>query len=675
MEEKRKRVEESPERESGTGGMMRRCEAMEGEGAGLVAVRGMSKWVQWRWVGLNACMLGSAMAMAHVSGEAQMFESEAMEMAPQMSSVVPWLGTVCGAMGVDSVGTLCSLCFMFIAGVSTGFWWNGSSQKPLAVEPSSSSLPTEGAMRARKCPRVLSTVGSVKQYRLKEIVDITDRFKLELGRGGQGVVYFASLSEGRGKAAVKRLQKRAGNVAVNGNLVDNHNQEVVEKEFWAELKTISKLHHRNAVALLGYCVEEDDLFLVYEFMAKGSLGQHLHPRTAEDGEGMVLEWKARMRCAVEVAQGLEYLHSHANPSLVHRDIKSGNILFDDDMNAKIADFGLSKPVISGQEPTVSKRVRGTHGYVDPVYLRNGRPCDKNDVYSYGVVLLELITGRRAIQQKLSLLEWCKDFLHTEEHVMRHILPRVVDSRMNPLEVNWDQVFEVVKIARNCIQERQEVRPTMQDVVAGLYNANCKEITTSSEFPSIEVPLNRFGSNGGSYDSFNNSTQLGNCSPSYDIKENSIRVICTIAGSRIVLRCKIWPTPRNFGLNKVEASMNGAVMWKKGLWWYNARSSREFTVGDDIQVTAEWHVALRTNWEALAPNDPRRNQGPFCIEYLALKDERGKSLVDYKGDKSPLLESTKQERKERRESVGSGSGSAGRRKSNSLQGLRRSSSPS
>lgn len=86
-------------------------------------------------------------------------------------------------------------------------------------------------------------------------------------------------------------------------------------------------------------------------------------------------------------------------------------------------------------------------------------------------------------------------------------------------------------------------------------------------------------------------------------------------------------------------MNGAVMWKKGLWWYNARSSREFTVGDDIQVTAEWHVALRTNWEALAPNDPRRNQGPFCIEYLALKDERGKSLVDYKGDKSPLLEST------------------------------------
>ena len=351
-----------------------------GDEAGLRVLRDcgvvQSKWVQWRWVGLNACMLGSAMAMAHVSGEVQMFEG-ADAMATRHPAVVPGVAkVVCGrfgGMGVDFVGTFCSLCFMFIVGVSTGFWWKGSQKllplPPPPVEPSGSAFPSlpplasEGSMRARKSFRVPSLVGSLKQYRLKEIVDITERFKLELGRGGQGVVYFALLPDGRGKAAVKRLQNKAGNLAVNGNLVDNYNQEIIEKEFWAELKTISRLHHRNLVALLGYCVEEDDLFLVYEFMGKGSLSQHLHPRTPEDGEGMVLNWKARMRCAVEVAQGLEYLHSHANPSLVHRDIKSGNILFDDDMNAKIADFGLSKPVISGQEPTVSKRVRGTHGYV------------------------------------------------------------------------------------------------------------------------------------------------------------------------------------------------------------------------------------------------------------------------------------------------------------------------
>lgn len=322
-------------------------ELAEAEGTKSSTMVTNSKWVRWRWVGLKACMLGSAMAMAHVNGEPDIMGSNP---EPGVANIV------CGRLGVDSLSTLCSLCFMFIVGVSTGFLWKGSQkqQPPL-------SSPT---VRTRKSVRVLTTVGSLMQYRLKEIVDMTDRFELELGRGGQGVVYFASLPEGRGSAAVKRLQKKKANqVAVNGNLVDNHNQELIEKEFWAELKTISRLHHRNLVALLGYCVEEDDLFLVYEFMAKGSLSQHLHPRTREDGEGMVLEWKARMRCAVEVAQGLEYLHSHANPSLVHRDIKSGNILFDDAMNAKIADFGLSKPVISGQEPTVSKRVRGTHGYV------------------------------------------------------------------------------------------------------------------------------------------------------------------------------------------------------------------------------------------------------------------------------------------------------------------------
>lgn len=126
------------------------------------------------------------------------------------------------------------------------------------------------------------------------------------------------------------------------------------------------------------------------------------------------------------------------------------------------------------------------------------------------------------------------------------------------------------------------------------------------------------------------------SPSYEVKETSVLVKCTIAGSKVALRCKIWPTPQNFGLNKVEASLNGAFLWKKGLWWYNAKSSREFTVGDEIKLIAEWHVALRTNWDALPASDPRRNQGPFCIEYLALRDMNNVALIEYHGDKSPLI---------------------------------------
>jgi len=105
--------------------------------------------------------------------------------------------------------------------------------------------------------------------------------------------------------------------------------------------------------------------------------------------------------------------------------------------------------------------------------------------------------------------------------------------------------------------------------------------------------------------------------------------------KIAMRCKIWPTPKNFGLNKIEVTLNGAFLWKKGLWWYNARSSREFTVDDNIKLIAEWHVGLRTSRYGLAPSDPRRSQGPFCVEYLALKDVDGKALVEYHGDHSPL----------------------------------------
>lgn len=324
-------------------------------------------------------MLASFMTMAQVHGKSQM-SSQGGESVLKLSSQVMASsgepGVRYSATGMDSTSTLVALCFMFIVGVSTGFLWKGFQKvaKPVPTsEPPQSPPPSSPELRSRnKIARAIS-VGSLRQYRLKEIKEMTQDFKLELGRGGQGIVYSADLPEGRGKAAVKRLQKKQTSLVLNppnananaNNNNSNHSEDLIEKAFWAELKTISRLHHRNLVALLGYCVEDDELFLVYEFMGKGSLSQHLHPKTLEDvaADGTVLDWNARMRCAVEVAQGLEYLHSHASPSLVHRDIKSGNILFDDEMNAKIADFGLSKAVVEDHEVTVTTRVRGTHGYV------------------------------------------------------------------------------------------------------------------------------------------------------------------------------------------------------------------------------------------------------------------------------------------------------------------------
>ena len=125
------------------------------------------------------------------------------------------------------------------------------------------------------------------------------------------------------------------------------------------------------------------------------------------------------------------------------------------------------------------------GCRDPVYLQDGIACDKNDVYSYGVVLLELITGRKAIQQKVNLVQWCKDILGPDEHVTRHLLPRLVDNRIS-LDISYDQLYEVLKVARSCVKEKQEDRPTMQDVVAWLHCANSKlDLSTSTEFPTLE----------------------------------------------------------------------------------------------------------------------------------------------------------------------------------------------
>ena len=455
-------------------------------------------WRTWRWAETNAWLLASLMALAHANGEAGFYSTDGgidLNRSPQLQAELNFPHRN-RTMGVESaVGSLFSLLFIFVVGVTTGLWWKAnqkmetvamaSTPKEIvlaepAISPSSTSTTITG-----NSPRLYrtSTVGTVKEYTLKEIQIMTDNFRHELGRGGQGVVYFANSLPDEPidrKLAVKKLQN-AGNVLLQ-NIPENRGQDVLEREFWAELHTISKLHHRNLVALLGFCIQEDDLFLAYEYMAKGSLDQLLHPKN-RDG-AVTMDWKARMKCAAEVAQGLEYLHSHAEPSLVHRDVKSGNILFDEDMQAKIADFGLSKPLPTGHQPTVSTRVRGTHGYVDPVYLINGVPCDKNDVYSYGVVLLELITGRSAIQKGISVVTWCKDFFHGET-VLRHLVTKMVDMRIDRSEYSEDQLYDVVKVAHMCVDDKQENRPSMKDVVVWLHNANCKEYSTT-ESSSLKV---------------------------------------------------------------------------------------------------------------------------------------------------------------------------------------------
>lgn len=283
-------------------------------------------WRTWRWAEANALILANVMVMASAeSGSSGSLDTGNPKLMMDHQSSI--------------FSSLMSLFGIFVVGVTTGLFWKAANLRMLAtrrlqVEPSSreivavTSEPTPPAMISttitNSSPRLSRsvTVGVVKEYTLEEILDMTDNFRCELGRGGQGVVYSGmSLRDEpiSRKLAIKKLQNGSNALLHN---IENRPQAIIEKEFWGELNTISRLHHRNLVALLGFCVEGDELFLVYEYMAKGSLDQLLHPRNLEGAPPF--NWKARMRCAAEVAQGLEYLHSHAEPSLVHRDVKSGN---------------------------------------------------------------------------------------------------------------------------------------------------------------------------------------------------------------------------------------------------------------------------------------------------------------------------------------------------------------
>ncbi|KAG8055132.1 hypothetical protein GUJ93_ZPchr0001g29550 [Zizania palustris] len=248
-----------------------------------------------------------------------------------------------------------------------------------------------------------------------QLSNATDSFNPNnlLGEGGFGRVYKGHLKETNEVVAVKQLDKNG----FQGN-----------REFLMEVLMLSLLHHSNLVKLLGYCTESDQRILVYECMPNGSLEDHLLdvPPNAKP-----LSWQARMRIAVGAAKGIEYLHEVANPPVIYRDLKASNILLDEDFNAKLSDFGLAKLGPVGDKSHVSTRVMGTYGYCAPEYAMTGKLTKTSDIYSFGVVLLELITGRRAIDtsrptQEQILVQWV--ISTTKQHTL---ILQIVDGCVCP----------------------------------------------------------------------------------------------------------------------------------------------------------------------------------------------------------------------------------------------------
>ncbi|XP_038717532.1 probable serine/threonine-protein kinase PBL21 isoform X5 [Tripterygium wilfordii] len=297
--------------------------------------------------------------------------------------------------------------------------------------------------------------GGARSFPFRELATATRNFREAnlIGEGGFGRVYKGRLESGQ-VVAIKQLNR--------DGLQGFH-------EFIVEVLMLSLLHHVNLVTLIGYCTAGDQKLLVYEYMPMGSLEDHLFDL---DPDKEPLSWNTRIKIAVGAARGLEYLHCKANPPVIYRDLKSANILLDNDFNPKLSDFGLAKLGPVGDNTHVSTRVMGTYGYCAPEYAMSGKLTVKSDIYSFGMVLLELITGRKAIdfsrrQEEQSLVSWSRPFLKDQKRFPQLVDP-LLQGRCPRRCLNY-----AIAITAMCLNEEQNFRPFIGDILMALEYLACQ----------------------------------------------------------------------------------------------------------------------------------------------------------------------------------------------------------
>ncbi|XP_045787476.1 uncharacterized protein LOC123882878 isoform X1 [Trifolium pratense] len=308
---------------------------------------------------------------------------------------------------------------------------------------------------------IAAYAGSAKTFSMNEIEKATDNFHPSriLGEGGFGLVYSGNLEDGS-KVAFKVLKRE-----------DHHG----DREFLSEVEMLSRLHHRNLVKLIGICTELSFRCLVYELIPNGSVESHLH---GVDREKSPLDWSTRIKIALGAARGLAYLHEDSSPHVIHRDFKSSNILLENDFTPKVSDFGLARTAADEDNRHISTRVMGTFGYVAPEYAMTGHLLVKSDVYSYGVVLLELLTGRKPVDfsqppGQENLVAWARPLLTSREG-----LEALIDPSLGA-NIPFDSVAKVAAIASMCVQPEVSDRPFMGEVVQAL-KLVCNECDEAKE---------------------------------------------------------------------------------------------------------------------------------------------------------------------------------------------------
>ncbi|XP_004307510.1 PREDICTED: protein kinase APK1A, chloroplastic-like [Fragaria vesca subsp. vesca] len=326
---------------------------------------------------------------------------------------------------------------------------NGNSNSKVSSVSVPSTPRTEGEI-------LMSS--NLKNFFFNELKTATRNFRPDsmVGEGGFGCVFKGWVDEN----ALTAAKPGTGMVIA----VKRLNQEGLQghKEWLAEINYLGQLRHPNLVKLIGYCLEDDHRLLVYEFMPRGSLDNHLFRRASYF---QPLSWSLRMKIALGAAKGLAFLHSD-EAKVIYRDFKTSNILLDSAYNAKLSDFGLAKDGPAGDRSHVSTRVMGTYGYAAPEYMATGHLTAKSDVYSFGVVMLEMLSGRRAVDKNRptgehSLVEWAKPYLASKRRVLQ-----VFDARIDG-QYSVAAALKAVNLAIRCLSTEPKFRPIMSDVVKSL----------------------------------------------------------------------------------------------------------------------------------------------------------------------------------------------------------------
>ncbi|WCJ38650.1 Leucine-rich repeat protein kinase family protein [Euphorbia peplus] len=285
-----------------------------------------------------------------------------------------------------------------------------------------------------------------------ELEEATKSFSKKIGRGSFGTVFYGQMKDGK-EVAVKIMADSSSHMT---------------QQFVTEVALLSRIHHRNLVPLIGFCEEEHQRILVYEYMHNGTVRDHIYGSS----NLKPLDWVVRLRIAEDAAKGLEYLHTGCSPSIIHRDVKTSNILLDINMRAKVSDFGLSRQ--TEEDLThISSVARGTVGYLDPEYYANQQLTEKSDVYSFGVVLLELISGKKPVSAEefgadLNIVHWARALIRKGD-VVSIVDPVLLGN------AKIESIWRVAEVAIQCVQPRSVSRPRMQEVILAIQEASKIEI--------------------------------------------------------------------------------------------------------------------------------------------------------------------------------------------------------